>query len=318
MVDNVSESILVKTESVMLVDTSYWLYHRFFALRNWYHRAYPNKVKEPDFNNATYDWFNDEIFITKYKKLFIANLKKICKKYKITMKNVVFCIDCSHKDIWRLNYNNEYKGTRLESHKKNEFNSFNIFNYIKKDFLIKEQITNGFKILHHEKSEADDIIGLFAPYLIKKGFGKVYILASDNDYLQICNDNITLLDGNGKILNKRDKQGEKYLISKILMGDISDNIKCCQINCGFLDNGFIGTNYKNIYKSLIEKILCSSDKYEIIRQILNYNRGIEILSSRELCLDVIKNFKENQILIDFEMIPIQIKQELETLFIKLI
>ena len=315
---SVSRNTLVKNEAVMLVDTSYWLYHRFFALRNWYHRAYPDKVQEPGFSNATYDWFNDEIFITKYKKLFIANLKKICKKFKITMKNVVFCIDCSHKNIWRLNNNKEYKGTRQESHKKNEFNSFNIFRYIKTDFLVKEQDEHGYKILQHDRSEADDIIGLLAPYLVKNGWEKVYILASDNDYLQICSDSISLIDGSGKKLNKAEKQGEKYLISKILLGDISDNIKCCLVNCGFLENGFLNTKYKAVYKSCIEKLLGNADKYEKLRQILYYNRGIEILSSNDICLDIIRNFNDNQILMDFEMIPSEIKLELEILFEQLI
>ena len=28
---------------ILLIDTSYWLYYRFFSLRNWYFRAYPEK-----------------------------------------------------------------------------------------------------------------------------------------------------------------------------------------------------------------------------------------------------------------------------------
>ena len=303
---------------ILLVDTSYWLYHRFFALRNWYHRAYPAKVQEPGFNNADYDWFNDEIFMTKYKKLFLTKLKQICKKNKITMKNVVFCIDCSHKDIWRLNHHEEYKGTRQESHRRNEFNSFDIFWYMKTDFLVKEQAEHGYKILQHPKSEADDIIGLLAPYLVRNGFGKVFILASDNDYLQICCDRITLLDGNGKILNKIEKQGEKYLISKILLGDVSDNIKSCQVNCGFLETGMLDKKYKAIFKTFMERLLSNSDKYEQLRQILYYNRGVEILSSNEICFDIVRNFKENQILMDFQMIPNEIKNELEILFTRLI
>jgi 5'-3' exonuclease len=322
--DNLSSSVstnkntLVKNEPVMLVDTSYWLYHRFFALRNWYHRAYPDKVKEPNFNNADYDWFNDEIFITKYKKLFIENLKQICKKFNIIIKNIVFCIDCSHKNIWRLHHNTEYKGTRQESHKKNKFNSFNIFQYIKTDFLVKEQNKYGYKILQHYRSEADDIIGLLAPYLVRNNWEKVYILANDNDYLQICCDNITLLDGHGKILNKTTQQGEKYLISKILLGDISDNIKYCLINCGFIETGCLNSKYKAVYKSYLERLLNDTDKYEMLRQILYYNRGVEILSNSQLCFNIVINFKENQILMDFQMIPNDIKIDLEILFNQLI
>ena len=110
---------------VILIDTSYWLYYRFFSLRNWYARAYPdnyiNKTTNDistetstettnNFNNnfnkdfnIEHNWLEDEIFMTKYKKLFIENIKKICKKFKTKIENVVFCIDCPHNTIWRHN-----------------------------------------------------------------------------------------------------------------------------------------------------------------------------------------------------------------------
>ena len=91
---------------IILVDTSYWLYYRFFSLRNWYFRAYPEKYINNDKNsfNTEHNWFKDEVFMSKYKKLFIENIKKICKKFKTKMENVVFCIDCPHNDIWRKTY----------------------------------------------------------------------------------------------------------------------------------------------------------------------------------------------------------------------
>ena len=54
---------------------------------------------------------------------------------KIDIENIVFCIDCPHKDIWRLEDYTEYKGTRKESHRKNEFNSWDLFKYIKQTYL---------------------------------------------------------------------------------------------------------------------------------------------------------------------------------------
>ena len=193
---------------IILIDTSYWLYYRFFSLRNWYSRVYPDNYinkntsdtsKTSNNFNIEHNWLEDEIFMTKYKKLFVENIKKICKKYKTKMENVVFCIDCSHNTIWRhtiintenekikienenikienekINIENEkiknennniseeliepilpiqlieplksYKGTRLESHKKKKFNSFNIFNYMKSKFIptIKDNNNNNIK-----------------------------------------------------------------------------------------------------------------------------------------------------------------------------
>ena len=102
---NVSLNQMAKLDKkypVILVDTSYWLYYRFFALRNWYNRAYPDLAKQPNFN-MEHNWLADEIFITKYQKLFIDNIKTICKKNKTVLTNVVFCIDCSHKNKRFLN-----------------------------------------------------------------------------------------------------------------------------------------------------------------------------------------------------------------------
>ena len=64
---------LDKKYPIILVDTSYWLYYRFFALRNWYNRAYPYLAKQPNFN-MEHNWLADEIFITKFQKLFIDKL----------------------------------------------------------------------------------------------------------------------------------------------------------------------------------------------------------------------------------------------------
>ena len=93
---------------ILLIDTSYWLYYRFFSLRNWYYRAYPEKynnyANDKNSFNADYNWFEDEVFMTKYKKLFIENIKKICKKFNTKLENVVFCIDCPHNEIWRKTY----------------------------------------------------------------------------------------------------------------------------------------------------------------------------------------------------------------------
>ena len=236
---------------IILIDTSYWLYYRFFSLRNWYYRAYPEKYSNNDKNsfNSDYNWFEDEVFMSKYKKLFTENIKKICKKFKTKMENVVFCIDCPHNNIWRKTYitkvnetitsdNNkkneknkknktdnqtenqtenqeqeqiqelikEYKGTRLESHKKNRFNSFNIFNYMKTTFLptLKDNNNNSIKILACSQCEADDIIGYLTLYiknLSRETKPMLYILANDNDYLQVCNQNVKLINGIGKIIS---------------------------------------------------------------------------------------------------------------------
>jgi 5'-3' exonuclease len=337
---------------VLLVDTSYWMYYRYFALRNWYNRAYPeNIIKNPNFNSE-HNWLEDEIFMCKYKKLFIDNIKKLCKVFKTVISNTVFCIDCPHKEIWRCELTSEYKGTRLESHKKNQFNSFNVFIYIKKYFLIDLKDKYNIKIIDCSRCEADDIIGYCAPYLINNtninlnnNCNKVYILGNDNDYLQICSDKIMLVNGIGKILSKCDNNissnsssssnndkyiGEKYLISKILLGDVSDNIKGCMIDYEFLNNtkNKCSGEYTKINKLISSKIVNNNEKYKILQTILEEIRKKHIDSNNSINnninnslydkLFIDDKFKKNAILMDFKLIPNELKNNLETFILQII
>ena len=300
---------------VLLVDTSFWLYYRFFALRKWYCRAYPDTQKVANFN-LEHNWLEDKIFMDKYIKLFLENIKKICKIIKTNLTNVVFCIDCPHKEIWRCQHTDDYKSTRLESHRKQSFNSFNIFSYIKNTILPILQTKHNIKIISCSRCEADDIIGNFAPYLVNKGYGNIFILANDNDYLQICNDKIFLMNGLGKIISnvieiENKFIGEKYLISKILIGDKSDNIKCCSMDIGFIENNICKNIYKNVSKELVYKIINDNAKYNVFTNMLS-----DIRTRANTINNIIygEKFKHNALLMDFQMLPNELKTELETKF----
>lgn len=309
---------LDKSKTVILVDTSYWLYYRFFALRNWYSKAFPELANLENFN-MEHNWLEDNVFMTKYKKLFIDNLQTIVRVYKTVVSNIVFCLDCSYKDIWRNAHMNEYKGTRLESLKKKQFNSFDVFSYIKKEYLPELQVKLGVKIIYNNCCEADDIIGQMAPFLVDNGVPNVVIIANDNDYQQICNErvimnkgvpskhqDITTADaGSGAGID----DGVKRLIRKILLGDVSDNIKCCSIKT---DGGI----YKNVTKSNIHTIMDDTEIYSRMLEYLNKIRAGVITSNSiiDSSSDLPRNFYENCILMDFQMIPKGLRAELEIKF----
>lgn len=324
----VIDLIFLSRKNIMLVDTSFWLYYRFFALRKWFHQAYPDKIAgNPEFN-TNYNWLEDKQFMTKYKKLFFENIKSYCRKYKIPIENVIFCIDCPHGDIWRLKHYTEYKGTRMESHRKNEFNSWDIFKHIKTDYLPELKDKYNVKILSCQGCEADDIIGNSALELIKHRLAEhVYILSNDNDYMQISSPVIHILDGRGMIKNNpgNDPGNDNlvYLIKKILIGDVSDNIKPCQIDIGFLENGICSGNYKQITKQNINTILADQTKYNYIRELLNQTRHANSDSIGDGMGNgvddkiVIKNFRENSRLMDFQMLPDKLKQDINSKFTEL-
>jgi 5'-3' exonuclease len=319
-----------KTRPIILVDTSYWLYYRFFALRTWYKKAFPDSNRSADFD-IEHNWLEDGVFMAKFCKLFIDNIKILVRRHKSVMTNVVFCIDCSYKDIWRNTFTTEYKATRPESLRKKGFNAFNVFAYIKKDYLPELQVQYGVKILYHPRCEADDVIGHFAPFLIARGVPMVYVIANDNDYLQICNSRVKMITGNLSADNLQSYSAsnsnipdERYLIRKILLGDVSDNIRGCSVSKVLLENDIQSIRemnlileeqvYKTISKNNIETLLADNTRYEFFSQLLNAIRKGDIADGNDPRLILIRNFYNNTVLMDFKMIPNDMQKELEIRF----
>ncbi len=364
-------------KSILLVDTSYWVYYRFFALRNWYKNANPTI----DTSSETFNWLEDKQFMEKYEKLFLESLYTITVKYNVPMCNIVFCIDCPYKDIWRYELNSEYKGTRIDTHKRNNFNSFEIFNVVKDNIIPKLQAKYKLSSVMVSKCEADDVVGNLAPFLEDKlikpsstttdakvkvtivnkegddegddesddkaeeltqakitsiitNMPKIYILASDNDYIQVCNDNIILIDGLGKQLctEKKMKGNEQYLIRKILTGDVSDNIEACYVSIEYLKsldplknnskktkNGNCDDDYKKCTPAVITKIVENPNSYAKLIDILNYIRSNKTDASTDKC-NFIKNnqYIKNATIMDFKMIPDILKNKLHSYFDKLV
>ena len=92
------------------------------------------------------------------------------------------------------------------------------------------------KILKYPGLEADDCLSIMTKK-IKKTFpeGKITIITSDRDYLQLACENVELYDLKYKKLTERKSSynnAEKDLFVKILTGDKSDNIPGIFTKCG--------------------------------------------------------------------------------------
>jgi hypothetical protein len=301
--------------NVCCVDVSYLTFYRFFALRKWYSFAHKDDL---DSKEKDYKWLNNKLFIEKYKKTLLLTILKICKKNKIPLNNIVFAYDCRRKDIWRKNLKTKqgelYKATRSDSHKNQNFTEFEIFNLVKNEFL-KEFVTqNNNTILQHPNLEADDCIALFINKH-KDTVDNIIIIASDHDYLQICDEKVHLVDLKEKLLDQIhlvDKNIDKHilLLEKILCGDVSDNIGCC-----YLDEKYV-TELKTkninvrknkgeyrITKSIFNKIIDNDELKELFLKVIKNKKDIE--SEKVKINKIVKNnmFFDNQIIIDFDFIP---------------
>lgn len=195
------------SHDVMLIDFSYFYIYRYYALTAWF------KISE-----TTYD---EELFISKYKKLFMTNLNKIIKKFKLKYENVILAGDCHRKNIWRCKIYEKYKENRDKLDNKDNIINPKVINMIYEE-IIPLLIQKGYQYVCIDKLEADDIIFC----ITKKIENKITVLTNDNDYLQMIKENIDVvnLPSFKSIKNRGLGCPKKDLKIKILCGDPSDNI----------------------------------------------------------------------------------------------
>lgn len=230
------------TKNICIVDLSYLTYTRFFAVRVLYSKAFPEKSTPPDYN-----WTADTDFMNKFYSLFTKKLFAVCRQKQVPHTNIVFAVDCRHCDNWRVANTQSYKETRKESHAKNNFSNFDIFPYIRRAVIAPLQREYGNLVMKHNNLEADDMVALFVRAALERHQTNMhtYIMANDRDYVQICGTNIHLIDLNdkpisdlifsenpGNVISGMDSR--KFLLRKILCGDLSDNIAGCYFNKNYL------------------------------------------------------------------------------------
>ena len=223
----------------------------------------------------------DEIFQKTLKRRCIESIEQLLKKFKINWENVIFCEDCKQNNIWRKSIFNEYKGTRVTN--MNVKTGFDIIKSTIQELVNEKKC----KYYNHPHLEADDIVALYRSYkLAIEPTSNFLILASDIDYYQILYPNTKLLR-----LDKRDAMKHfsgdpiRELKIKIIMGDKSDNIQSIIPKCG---------------KKTAEKYL---DIHGSLDNLFSKNN-----KSKEL-------YERNQLIIDFEKIPEELKTQMITKFI---
>ena len=213
----------------IFVDGSYYCFYRYFALMQWWKNAYPDEPLEDPYQNET--------FVEKFRKTFVANLEQIPKRLKIHKDPVkpilIVGKDCKREHIWRNDIFKDYKATRNNG-PEDGFMGGPFFKMAYEEQLFQK---GGAKaILKHPRLEADDCIAISVKYLLKKyPLCKIYIITSDRDYLQLNAHNVDLYSLTYKNLtDNRTSTGdaEKDLKIKIIMGDTSDNIPSVFPKCG--------------------------------------------------------------------------------------
>lgn len=205
----------------IILDGSYYCFYRYHALKQWWGLARKDDVLQE---------YHEE-FLEKYRDVFVSKLLEIPKMLKL--KNYTFILgkDCPRKDIWRMQIYPEYKGTRKTQ---NDELLKNCFRMVYSEKLFEQGgIEN---TLYHPHLEADDVIALHTKHLREKEpDALIHIITSDNDYLQLLQENVEIYKLNKTLLRDSktfDGNVEKYLFCKCVMGDKSDNIQSAFAKCG--------------------------------------------------------------------------------------
>jgi 5'-3' exonuclease len=271
-------------KNLILIDTSYTVFHRFYATLKWISLAHSVVYKE-HINNSEYNWLENKLFINNYESLYLEGIKKLIGKKIYKNAIIIFCMDTQKEKIWRtIEIKKDYKSNRLIKKInfiptfKYTFNSI-IPNILKNDNTYKLRI---------KKLEADDIIGIICKYLENKDIN-IYILSGDKDFLQLGKSNIYFVNfKNKKHLELSSKEALLALHKKILLGDKSDNITS-------IFPPKFSTEIKN---KLVNSI-------ELFNEFIKFNPEIEL------------KYKENSNLINFNNIPERFKKEIINQFDKL-
>jgi len=242
----------------IFVDGSYYCFHRYYSLLNWWKNAFPE--------DPLVDPIKNPIFVEKFKKTFVETLQQIPKKLNLTKPKprgkskqhtttttttittttisdndepifkMIVGKDCKRENIWRNDFYDKYKATRPSGGAEEGFMGGPFFKMAYEENLFQQGGAE--QILYHPRLEADDCIAICVKQLVEKytiSECSIYIITSDNDYLQLIRENVNIY--NLAFKNLKDSKiftGDpgKDLKIKTIMGDTSDNIPSVFPKCG--------------------------------------------------------------------------------------
>jgi 5'-3' exonuclease len=269
---------------------------------------------------------------------------------KVKQEDVIIAVDA--RGTWRNDYFPLYKHKRKVTRDKSEIDAKLMYQFFN-DMVDELAKYFPFHVMKVKKCEADDIIGVLARYLSEKKNEEVIIVSRDKDFLQLINKKISLFDpfedsytNVGKIKTYKmaittAEHSRMYRMLHILIGDSIDGImnvlspdhilafpkmvmnkkgdKMVQerqpslgwkkIEKELLTDGILDpVKYKDFIKQTkeIELLKKEFESFKITEEVYN----VELAKLKA----VRKNFIRNRTLIDLEMVPVKLKEEIVDIY----
>lgn len=221
------------------------------------------------------------IEIDLFRHMVLNSIRSYVQKYGHKYGELV--IACDDKKYWRRQAFPLYKANRKKDRKESDIDWNQIFNCLN---TIRDELKEYFpyRVVQVESAEADDVIATLCMTYgsLLKTKENILILSGDKDFVQLqIYANVDQLD---PVQDKAIKCADPhtYLREHILKGDRGDGIP----NFLSADDVFVkGERQKKLTKPRIE-------------QLINIPDVSTVLVGQELA-----NFKRNEMLIDFHMVP---------------
>lgn len=242
---------------------------------------------------------SDEKIVDLIRHVVLTSLLANKKKFAAEYGDMVICTD--GRNYWRKEHFPYYKANRAKSRSASDLNWKLIFDTISS---IREDLKECFpyKVVHVERAEADDCIGVLTNYLADnelKQVGlmeepqKVLVLSSDQDNLQLqVHRHVKQYSPMQKKFVKPETTAANALMEKICTGDTGDGIPNIMSGDNFLAEGI---RQKSFRKDRLEEF---------------YKLGIGACKTDEER----RNFDRNKLLVSYDMIPADVAEEIITTY----
>ena len=139
-----SPELDVNSKPIILVDTSYTSFYRFFATIRWYSFSHPEEFAKVKSDNK-YDWSSNKTFMEKYEKMYLDSIIKLIKKKIFDNSIVIFCMDSPKEKLWRTQIQCDYKADRADMSLKHNFKPVFAYTY---DTMIPQFIKSNPQVIH--------------------------------------------------------------------------------------------------------------------------------------------------------------------------
>lgn len=203
--------------TLLIIDSSYYNYYRFYATCLYY--------KKQD-GNLEIPWTENVEFMEIFERNWFSTIARLKKKFNVENSNIIFVKDGHY--VWRYKVYPEYKGNRIVANNSCTNKPFALFKHINTHFHKK---LAGAKTVLCDVAEADDIIHILVNRF--KKCSKIIIITGDRDLLQLSDrGKVDIYELRGGIKNITIDDPKIFLLTKILVGDQSDNIPPIFRGCG--------------------------------------------------------------------------------------